>query len=326
MKRFALFALPLSVLVAGVVLQPGPAQGQVGKNDGLSLSLVGIAVSDYAKSQAFYERVMGFPVAFKFSSQDGTRTNTFFQMSRNSFLEMQQATADVRPGLTHAHFVVNDLGSTLARLRQAGLPTAPQNGRPANAVTEAGYSQNIFVKNANVYDPNGIRLELNELVPESLMKKSAESWTAAQDAKALTLNVVGVAANDAPASAKFYQNVIGFRVAFTFGSTDPQRMNVYYQTNRDTFLELQPAGANLSPGLTHFHLLTRDLDGTIARLRQAGLAAAVGNAPGTIGQAVTVSPGAHVKNVNVFDPDGTRLELNEYIPESLPKKAVDSWQ
>jgi hypothetical protein len=40
---------------------------------------------------------------------------------------------------------------------------------------------------------------------------------------------------------------------------------------------------------------------------------------------VAVSPGAHVKNVNVFDPDGIRLELNEYIPESLPKKAVDSW-
>jgi hypothetical protein len=77
--------------------------------------------------------------------------------------------------------------------------------------------------------------------------------------------------------------------------------------------------------MTHFHLLTRDLDATIARLRQAGLTAAAGNAPGTIGQAVTVSPGAHVKNVNVFDPDGIRLELNEYTPESLPKKAVDSW-
>jgi catechol 2,3-dioxygenase-like lactoylglutathione lyase family enzyme len=247
-------------------------------------------------------------------------------MSRNSFLEMQKATADVPPGLTHAHFVVDDLSATLARLRQAGLSTPPQNGRLANAVTAAGYSQNIFVKNANVYDPNGIRLELNELVPESLMKKSADSWTAAQDAKGLTLNVVGIAANDAPTSAKFNQSVIGFRVAFTFGSTDPQRMNAYYQTSRDTFLELQPAGANLSPGLTHFHLLTRDLDGTIARLRQAGLAAAAGNAPGTIGQATAVSPGARVKNVNVFDPDGIRLELNEYIPESLPKKAVDSWQ
>ena len=326
MKRFALFAAGLGILVAGIVLQPGAAQGQAEKNSGLRLSLVGIAVSDYPKSQAFYERVMGFPVAFKFSSQDGTRTNTFFQMSRNTFLEMQQATADVRPGLTHAHFVVDDLSTTLARLRQAGLPTAPPNSPPASAVTEAGFSQNIFVKNANVYDPNGIRLELNELVPESLMKKAAESWTAAEDTRGLTLNVVGIAAKDPPESAMFYQRLIGFRVAFTFGGTDPQRMNVYYQPSRDTFLEMQPAGANMPPGLTHFHLLTSDLDAAIARLRQAGLAAAAGNAPGTIGQAVTVSPGAHVKNVNVFDPDGTRLELNEYIPESLPKKAVDSWQ
>jgi len=28
----------------------------------------------------------------------------------------------------------------------------------------------------------------------------------------------------------------------------------------------------------------------------------------------------------VYDPDGIRIELNEYGPESLPKKAVDSWQ
>jgi catechol 2,3-dioxygenase-like lactoylglutathione lyase family enzyme len=326
MKRFPVYAAVLvGVLTGRVVLQPAAAQDQ-GKSSAFNLRLVGIAVSDYAKSQAFYERVMEFPVAFKFSSADGTRTNTFFQMSRDSFLEMQQATADVPPGLTHAHFVVDDLTATLARLRQRGLPTAPSNGQPTSAVTAAGFSQNIFVKNANVYDPDGIRLELNELVAESLMRKAAESWTAAQDAKGLALSVVGVGAKDPPASAKFYQNVAGFRVAFTFGSTDPQRMNVYYQTSRDTFLEMQPASASLRTGLTHFHLLTRDLDATIARLRQAGLPAGNGNSPGTIGQAVTVSPGAHVKNVNVFDPDGTRLELNEYIPESLPSKAVDSWQ
>ena len=325
MKRLAMSAAVLSVIVTCIAPLPGAAQGQ-GKSSGLRLSLVGIAVTDYAKSQAFYERVMGFPVAFKFSSQDGTRTNTFFQIGRESFLEMQQATSDVRPGLTHAHFAVDDLSATLGRLRQAGLSAAPPNSPPANAVTDAGFSQNIFVKNANAYDPDGVRLELNELVPESLMKKAADAWTAAQDARGLMLSVVGVAAKDPPASAKFYQNVVGFRVAFTFGSTDPQRMNVYYQTSRDTFLEMQPAGANLPAGLTHFHLLARDLDATIARLRQAGLAAAAGNAPGTIGQAVTVSPGAHVKNVNVFDPDGTRLELNEYIPESLPKQAVDSWR
>jgi catechol 2,3-dioxygenase-like lactoylglutathione lyase family enzyme len=325
MKRFVLFAAVIGLLVAGMTLQPGAAQDQA-KSNALRLTLVGIAVSDYAKSQAFYERVMGFPVAFKFSNQDRTRTNTFFQIGRDSFLEMVQATADVRPGLTHAHFVVDDLNATLARLRQAWLLTVSPNRQPASSVSAAGYSQNIFVKNANVFDLDGIRLELNELVPESLMKNATDSWTAADDARGLTLSVVGVAATDAPASAKFYQNDMGYRVAVTFGSTDPQRMSAYYQTSRDTFLEMQPAGANLRTGMTHFHLLTRDLDATIARLRQAGLTAAAGNAPGTIGQAVTVSPGAHVKNVNVFDPDGTRLELNEYIPESLPKKAVDSWQ
>src|SRR6185503_20687128 len=112
-------------------------QGQ-GKTGPLSLRLVGIAVSDYAKSQAFYERVMGFPIAFKFSSPDGKRTNTFFQIGRESFLEMQQATADVRPGLTHAHFVVDDLNATLTKLRQAWLLTTSPNRQPASSVSAAG--------------------------------------------------------------------------------------------------------------------------------------------------------------------------------------------
>ena len=223
MKRFVLFAAGLAVVVAGVLSRPGAAQGQAGTGSGLRLTLVGIAFSDFAKSQAFYEKVMGFPVAFKFSSADGTRTNLFFQMGRDSFMEMQQATADVRPGLNHVHFVVDDLTATLARLRQGGLVAPQPKTQPANAVTEAGYSKNIFVRNANVYDPNGIRLELNEHVPESLMKKATESWTAAQEARGLNLNVIGVAAKDVPESDRFYQNLLGFRVAFTFGSKTPTR-------------------------------------------------------------------------------------------------------
>ena len=331
MKRFALFAAGLGVVVAGIVLQPGAAQGQVaqggpaGKN-GYRATLVGVAASDFAKSQAFYERTMGFPVAFKFSSADGTRTNLFFQMGRNSFIEMQAAGGDVKPGLTHAHFVVDDLSATLAKLRQAGLAAAGRGGRPANAVGEQGYSQNIFTKNGNVYDPDGIRLELNELSPESLMKKAADSWTAAQEAKALNLNVVGVGASDLVVSAKFYQDLLAFRTPFKFGGPDPQRISYYLQPSRDTFVELQHVAANATPGLSHFHLVTANLDATIARLKQAGLTAAAGNTPGTIAQTIGVSPGAKTKNINVYDPDGIRIELNEYGPDSLVKKAIDSWQ
>ena len=59
--------------------------------------------------------------------------------------------------------------------------------------------------------------------------------------------------------------------------------------------------------------------------RAANLRTALAQLSG-LGQAVAVSPGAKTKNINVYDPDGVRIELNEYGPESLPKKSVDSWQ
>ncbi len=58
MKRFALLAAGLGAVVACIAWQTGAAQGQAAGNSGLRLNLVGIAVSDYPKSQAFYERVM----------------------------------------------------------------------------------------------------------------------------------------------------------------------------------------------------------------------------------------------------------------------------
>jgi catechol 2,3-dioxygenase-like lactoylglutathione lyase family enzyme len=332
MRRLALFVVGVGVgvVVGTVVIQPSAAQAQENKNTGLRLSVVGIAVKDYPKSQNFYEKVIGFPVAFKFSSADGKRTTTYYQMSRDTFLEMQSATADVPPGLTHVHIVTDDLNATIARLRQAGLPAAARNATTPNTLTEPGVAQPSNVKNANVFDPNGIRLELNELIPESLTKKATESWSAAQESKntSLRLSVVGIAVKDSSESQNFYEKVMGFRVAFKFPSADGKRTTTYYQMSRDAFLEMQSATADVRPGLTHVHIVTDDLNATIARLRQAGLPAASGNAttPNTLGEVVNVSQGSHVKNANVFDPDGIRLELNEYIPESLTRKAAESWK
>ena len=97
MKRFALFAAGLGVLVAGIVLQPGAAQGQAGREQ---------------RPQAEPRRDCGQRLSevagvlqsaswdFRSPSSSRARTarerTTFFQMSRDTFLEMQQATADVR--------------------------------------------------------------------------------------------------------------------------------------------------------------------------------------------------------------------------------------
>jgi catechol 2,3-dioxygenase-like lactoylglutathione lyase family enzyme len=146
------------------------------RNPGSRLLVVGIGVKDYPESQNFYEKLMGFPVAFKFSSADGQRTTTYYQASRDTFIEMQPVTANAAPGLTHVHILTEDLNAMIARLRQAGLASGARNTTAPNTVTEAGVTQPSNVKSANVFDPNGFRLELNELLPASLTKKAMESW------------------------------------------------------------------------------------------------------------------------------------------------------
>lgn len=140
------------------------------------LLVVGIAVTDYPASENFYEKILGFPIAFKFTSPDGQRTTKYYQISRDTFLEMQPVTPAMSVGLSHVHILTEDLAALVAKLRQAGLASAPRNGTMPNTVTEPGLTQPSNVKSANVFDPNGIRLELNEWLPDSLTKKAMESW------------------------------------------------------------------------------------------------------------------------------------------------------
>ena len=148
------------------------------KGAGTRLLVVGIAVKDYPESQNFYEKLMGFSRGVSgFSSADGKRTTTtYYQISRDSFREMQPVNADGAPGLTHVHILTEDLNAMIARLRAAGLASGARNATAPNTVTEAGITQPSNVKSANAFDPNGIRLELNELLPDSLTKKAMESW------------------------------------------------------------------------------------------------------------------------------------------------------
>jgi len=190
-------------------------------------------------------------------------------------------------------------------------------------------AQPTNVKNVLIVDPSGIRIEPTQFTPGSLTRKAADSWDNAKNNQgpATRLLVVGIGVKDYPASQNFYEKVMGFPVAFKFSSADGLRTTTYYQINRDTFMEMQPVAADAAPGLTHVHILTEDLNATIARLRQAGLASGPRNSttPNTVTEAGVTQP-SNVKSANVFDPNGIRLELNELLPDSLTKKAMESWK
>jgi catechol 2,3-dioxygenase-like lactoylglutathione lyase family enzyme len=168
MRALAVYVRGLAVFMAGIVvgtLMMQPSAAQENKNTGLTLNHVGIAVKDFPESLNFYTKVMGFRVAYAMPSPDGKPTTTFLQINRDTFLEMAPANANTPPGITHIGILSDDVSATITLLRQTGATVADARaGGPTGS------------RLSNITDPNGIRLELVEQPPSSLMRKAMEAW------------------------------------------------------------------------------------------------------------------------------------------------------
>jgi catechol 2,3-dioxygenase-like lactoylglutathione lyase family enzyme len=142
------------------------------------------------------------------------------------------------------------------------------------------------------------------------------SSSTAQDAGkgVLRLNHVGIAVKDFQESLNFYTKIMGFRVAYALPSPDGKPTTTFLQIDRDTFLEMAPASANLPPGITHVGILTGDANGTVTQLRQAGATIPDVRSGGGTGSRLS----------NVLDPNGIRLEIVEQPAGSLMRKAMES--
>src|ERR1700720_4197355 len=102
MHRLTIYMRGVALFVAGTIagiLMMQPTAAQENRNAGLRLNHVGIAVKNFDESMNFYSKVMGFRVAFRFPSPDGKPTTTYFQINRDTFLEMAPASAALPEGI-----------------------------------------------------------------------------------------------------------------------------------------------------------------------------------------------------------------------------------
>jgi catechol 2,3-dioxygenase-like lactoylglutathione lyase family enzyme len=159
MRAVMLFVAGLFV---GLAVQATVAQGR----PVVALNHVGMAVPDVAAAAAFYVEKMGFREAFRNSTPQGQPASIYLQISRDTFLELQQANAQRPAGLNHFGLEVGKMPEAVAFFRKNGA-TASDPGGPS------GFSKAIL---ANVTDPNGVRIELAELTPDSLQRKAMDSW------------------------------------------------------------------------------------------------------------------------------------------------------
>jgi catechol 2,3-dioxygenase-like lactoylglutathione lyase family enzyme len=131
----------------------------------------------------------------------------------------------------------------------------------------------------------------------------------------LRLNHFGLYVKNLDESINFYTKTIGFREAFSVKDKDGNPTLVYLQMSRDTFVELAPASADHPVGVSHIGLWSDDLNKTVNLLRERG-----------VKMDNPISGGTKAILTNMFEPNGVRLELLEYPPESLQRKAIDSWK
>src|SRR6266550_86433 len=116
MRGVILFA---AGLFAGFAMQVMTAQNT---NSGVvMMNHVGISVPYIAEAVTYYTQKMGYREAFRVNDDKGQPRLVYMQISRNTFLELQPATAERPAGFTHYGLVVDNAANAVAAFRKRGL-------------------------------------------------------------------------------------------------------------------------------------------------------------------------------------------------------------
>jgi catechol 2,3-dioxygenase-like lactoylglutathione lyase family enzyme len=161
MRGFALF-------VAGTIVSLGvtAAAQSLSPNHGIvGLSFVGVSVPNLDKAVEYYTKTLGFPEAYRQLTAAGEPQFVMVQVSKDTFIQLWPATAQRQPGIEHFALQVENLPAVTAMLKQRGA-----------AVGDVTFNKTTKMDHANLTDPNGIRMELIELPPESPLGQAMARW------------------------------------------------------------------------------------------------------------------------------------------------------
>ena len=159
-----LFLFVAGILV-GTAIQTTVAQSPSGQ-PAARLNHVAISVPDVAQALTWYGEKLGFREVVRNTNPQGQLMAAYIQVSRDTFIELQQSNAQRPVGLNHFGLEVGDIKSAVATYRQRGLMVSDP-GAPS------AFTGGIL---ANITDPNAGRIELSEQPPDGKLRKASESW------------------------------------------------------------------------------------------------------------------------------------------------------
>lgn len=286
------FAILLCAL-ASLSAAPGPQRPRIA-----GVSHLALFVQDVAKSRAFYREFLGFAEPYSLTNKDGGLHLTWIKVNDRQTIELFPEKAAGSDRLNHIALETDDADGMRQYLAAKGL-TVPTN-TPIGKIRNANYM---------VKDPDGHDVEIVQYLPDG--------WTRREQGKFLPdtristrIMHVGILVGELEPALKFYRDLLGGTETWR-GGGDPKQLswvNVKLPDGEDyiefmLYAELPPPDQR---GKSH-HVCLEVPDVDKARATLAARAARIGYT-----KPLEIKTGINRKRqLNLWDPDGTRIELME---------------
>jgi catechol 2,3-dioxygenase-like lactoylglutathione lyase family enzyme len=153
-------------LVIGAESTVSQAQGA---QPNVRLNHVAISVPNITEALTWYRNTMGFREVIRNTNAAGELQSAYIQVSRDTFVELQQSNPQRPVGLNHWGLEVADMAAAVSTFRQRGATVSDPADKPS------AFSGGFL---ANVTDPHsGGRIELSfQPADGGKLRKATEEW------------------------------------------------------------------------------------------------------------------------------------------------------
>lgn len=264
----------------------------------LGVAHIALSVHDIAKSRAFYKDFLGYGEPFKLDNPDGSLSLTFIKVNDRQYIELFPEKAANTDRLLHISIEVEDAEAMRLYLRSKGVKVPDKVGKGR-------------IKNSNfmITDPDGHLVEVAQYDPDGFTIREKGKF---MDGPRISTRMahLGIIVGALDPAMKFYGDILGFQEIWR-GSKNGKVLdwvNMKVPEGND-YLEfmLYDQMPNLTAlgTLNHICLEVHDIEKATADLKQRPAAS-------NYTRPMEIKTGVNRKRqMNLFDPDGTRSELME---------------
>jgi lactoylglutathione lyase len=290
--------LTFVLLLAASCMYAADAPPQRPKITGISH--VGYFVSNLPAAISFWHDFLGYDDYYDLKKADGTTRISFIKINDHQHIELFTDTPTVPHNMmSHICFTVDNVEQMRTYLRSQGFDVKPGNGGKTKMGDYA----------FEIKDPDGMLVEFMQSLPDGKEAQAAGKFMS--DARISdSIYHSGFMVGNSQKSLDFYGRILGFQETWRGGANPKSlswiNMRVPDGTDYVEFMLYKELPDPDHWGVkNHLSLNVPDINKAVAIL-------AARPAYKAYGKPLTINTGINGKRqVNLFDPDGTRIEIME---------------